>query len=301
MAEESYPIIGPPIDLVYPLYRQNEVRYWLNFICRRYSNRRQDKARGGVGPPLVDVKVPMPTNMLSSTQISYEPGKSNETPFIEAFRNGGIMNALKSFGNMVTDFIGDLTVGGHFGRVDMDKQENLFSEATPRVFSFSFAFISRNASEAASIARIAKAFDAYAHPFPDGLSFFGDGSNARQTHPPLWQWRPYTREFSGATKSAENNPGLLYWTSQPQTSVLTNVTIDKTPMNGIFAASNDLPIATTLNLTFAELEPNLNLLGDIASRSIVTGNFSNNAGGAPGTSVSNYFAPEAFGFNRRNY
>lgn len=270
------------VKLSYPFYRQNEVRYWLHFTARRYSNRRAQKAAGGRPGKLVDITLPMPTNMNSTSNVNYEIDQSNETPFIEVIQSslsklmsGDVLGAGRRLLGGVLDPLAesiiDLTVGGNLGRVSMDTGESLFQSANPRTFNFSFALIARNAAEASAIGRIAKAFESYALPFP-ATSLAGNISANAMIHPPLWTWSPYTTTPTGFgfAQTKDENANLEFWTSSPQTSVLTQVSVDKTPLNGIFASSNDAPIATIINLQYLELEPNMNVNGRIRSRSSVT-------------------------------
>ena len=270
------------VRLYYPFYRQNEVRYWLNFSARRYSNRRAEKAAGGRKGNLVKILLPMPTNMNSTSNVNYEVDQSNETPFIEVIKEsldklktGNFLGAgrrlLGGIFDPITESIIDLTVGGNLGRVSMDTGESLFQSANPRTFNFSFALIARTPAEATAIGRIAKAFESYALPFP-ATSLLGNISANAMIHPPLWSWKPYTTNPTGVGKAStlSQNSNLEFWTSSPQTSVLTQVSVDKTPLNGIFASSNDAPIATIINLQYLELEPNMNVNGRIRSRSAVT-------------------------------
>lgn len=270
------------VNLEYPEYRQNEVRYWLNFSARRYSNRRAEKAGGGRKGKLVDITLPMPTNMNSTSNVNYEIDQSNETPFIEVIQSsldqlmaGNVLGAAKrAIGGILdplSESIIDLTVGGNLGRVSMDTGESLFQSANPRTFNFSFALIARNASESTKIGRIAKAFEAYALPFP-ATSLAGNISANAMIHPPLWSWSPYvtTPTGFGFVQTKEQKPNLEFWTSSPQTSVLTQVSVDKTPLNTISGSGSDAPIATIITLQYLELEPNMNVNGRIRSRSAIT-------------------------------
>lgn len=270
------------VDLSYPEYRQNEVRYWLNFSARRYSNRRSEKAAGGRKGKLVNITLPMPTNMNSTSNVNYEVDQSNETPFIEVIQgsldqlmSGNVIGAAKrAIGGILdplAESIIDLTVGGNLGRVSMDTGESLFQSANPRTFNFSFALIARNASESTKIGRIAKAFESYALPFP-ATSLAGNISANAMIHPPLWSWSPYTTTPTGFgfAQTKEQNSNLEFWTSSPQTSVLTQVSVDKTPLNTISGSGSDAPIATIITLQYLELEPNMNVNGKIRSRSAIT-------------------------------
>ena len=270
------------VNLEYPEYRQNEVRYWLNFSARRYSNRREAKVAGGVKGKLVNILLPMPTNMNSTSNVNYEIDQSNETPFIEVIKDSmsdlmagnvikGTQRAIGGILDPVMESIIDLTVGGNLGRVSMDTGESLFQSANPRTFNFSFALIARNASESTKIGRIAKAFESYALPFP-ATSLAGNISANAMIHPPLWKWEPYvtTPTGFGFAQTKEKNSNLEFWTSSPQTSVLTQVSVDKTPLNTISGSGSDAPIATIINLQYLELEPNMNVNGRIKSRSAIT-------------------------------
>ncbi len=273
------------VDLYYPSYRQNEVRYWLTFSAKPYTNRRFEKAKGGVGRDLVKITLPMPTNMNSTSNVNYELDQSNETPFIEVIRSslgqlaqrdviGAMARVTRGILDPLVESIIDLTVGGNLGRVSMDTGENLFQSANPRTFNFSFALIARNAAESVTIGRIAKAFEAYALPFPAQtlLSTGSTLSTNAMIHPPLWRWTPYTTTPTGFgfARTRGQQPNLDFWTSSPQTSILTQVSIDKTPLNIISGSSEDAPIATIINLQYLELEPNMNVDGNIRSRSVVT-------------------------------
>ena len=276
------------VDLYYPSYRQNEVRYWLTFSAKPYTNRRFEKAKGGVGRKLVNITLPMPTNMNSTSNVNYELDQSNETPFIEVIRSslgqlsqGNFSGVFGAMGRLtrglldpLVESIIDLTVGGNLGRVSMDTGESLFQSANPRTFNFSFALIARDAAESVTIGRIAKAFEAYALPFP-AQSLLSTGSTLSTNamiHPPLWRWTPYTTTPTGFgfAQTKGQQPNLEFWTSSPQTSILTQVSVDKTPLNIISGSSEDAPIATIINLQYLELEPNMNVNGNIRSRSVVT-------------------------------
>ena len=146
--------------------------------------------------------------------------------------------------------LADLTVGGYIGLVDMDREELLFSGAGNRTFQFNFSMLARSNEEAVLISQLATAFEAHSLPEPSALT------NEKMFHPPLWQWYVF-----GSNGRQYRNLDAGTWTGFSQTSVLTDVRVNRTGAGGAFSSPIGDPIAITLSLSFTELEPNLRFPG----------------------------------------
>ena len=240
---------------------------WINFTARNYTNRRASRAAGGGNAlrgrgPLFQATLPVPPNMSSSSSIEYNEGESTTTPLIEGaltaagqqggfFRTlGGLVSQLPIVKGLSPSLLADLTVGGYIGLVDMDRQELLFSGAGNRTFQFNFSMLARSNEEAVLISQLATAFEAHSLPEPSNLT------NEKMYHPPLWQWYVF-----GSNGRQYRNLDAGTWTGFSQTSVLTDVRVNRTGAGGAFSTPIGDPIAITLSLSFTELEPNLRFPG----------------------------------------
>lgn len=263
--------------LRFPITGFKEIPLFITFTARDYTNRRANRVAGGGNffsqeSKLVQFTLPVPTNMTSSTNIDFERGKTNETPIIEGLLGmftdqgggarsfGSLLASLPLIGRIASpNFIRDITVGGQLGLVDQDRSEMLFNQAQFRTFQFNFSMVAKNRLDAERASEIANAAEAFALPSPDIV-------NQKMFHPPLWQWY-VTAQGAGKTETAK------LWAGQPQTSVLTAVTVNRTGAGGAFSVTDKSggsvpkPLVTNLSLTFTELEPNLQNLGEIISRS----------------------------------
>tara|TARA_Y100000114_G_C11680990_1_gene288579 strand:- start:59 stop:880 length:822 start_codon:yes stop_codon:yes gene_type:complete len=254
-------------EFTYPKVKPSEVQLWINFTARNYTNRRASRAAGGGNAlrgrgPLFQATLPVPPNMSSSSSIEYNEGESTTTPLIEGaltaagqqggfFRTlGGLVSQLPIVKGLSPSLLADLTVGGYIGLVDMDRQELLFSGAGNRTFQFNFSMLARSNEEAVLISQLATAFEAHSLPEPSNLT------NEKMYHPPLWQWYVF-----GSNGRQYRNLDAGTWTGFSQTSVLTDVRVNRTGAGGAFSTPIGDPIAITLSLSFTELEPNLRFPG----------------------------------------
>ena len=264
----------------FPATSFRDIKLFITFVAKNYSNRRESRTAGGGNyysgrDTIAEYTLPVPMNMTSSTNIDFDRGKTNETPFIESLlgmftSQGGGGRSLLSFatqlplvgGIISPSFIRDLTIGGQAGLVDQDRSEMLFNQANFRTFQFNFSMVARNEVDAAVASQIANGFETNAYPIPDKV-------NQSMRHPPLWQW------YVTASEGGKIASGKL-WAGQPQTSVLTSVTVNRTGGGGVYAVKDSgvgftdepQPLVTNLSLTYTELEPNLqDDNGNIISRS----------------------------------
>jgi hypothetical protein len=250
-------------EFTYPKVKPSEVQLWINFTARNYTNRRASRAAGGGNAlrgrgPLFQATLPVPPNMSSSSSIEYNEGESTTTPLIEgALTLGGQQGGfLRSVGGLVSQLpvvkglspslLADLTVGGYIGMVDMDRGELLFSGSGHRTFQFNFSMLARSDEEASLISQLATAFEAHSLPEPSAIT------NEKMFHPPIWQWYVF-----GNNGRQYRNLDAGIWTGFAQTSVLTDVRVNRTGAGGAYSSPSGDPIAITLSLSFTELEPNL--------------------------------------------
>ena len=262
----------------FPATSFKDIKLFITFVAKNYSNRREARTSGGGNyysgrDTIAEYTLPVPMNMTSSTNIDFDRGKTNETPFIESLlgmftSQGGGGRSLLSFATQLplpfsASFLRDLTVGGQAGLVDQDRSEMLFNQANFRTFQFNFSMVARNEVDAEIASQIANGFETNAYPIPDKV-------NQSMRHPPLWQW------YVTASEGGKIASGKL-WAGQPQTSVLTSVTVNRTGGGGVYSVKDSgigrggepQPLVTNLSsLTYTELEPNLqDDNGNIISRS----------------------------------
>ena len=254
-------------EFTYPKVKPSEVQLWINFTARNYTNRRASRAAGGGNllrgrGPLFQATLPVPPNMSSASNIKYEEGESTTTPLIEGaltatgqqggfFRTlGGLVSQIPVVKGLSPSLLADLTVGGYIGLVDMDREELLFAGAGNRTFQFNFSMLARSNEEASLISQLATAFEAHSLPEPSAVT------NEKMFHPPLWQWYVF-----GSNGRQFRNLDAGTWTGFSQTSVLTDVRVNRTGAGGAFSSPEGDPIAITLSLAFTELEPNLRFPG----------------------------------------
>ena len=261
----------------FPATSFKDIKLFITFVAKNYSNRREARTSGGGNyysgrDTIAEYTLPVPMNMTSSTNIDFDRGKTNETPFIESLlgmftSQGGGGRSLLSFATQLplpfsASFLRDLTVGGQAGLVDQDRSEMLFNQANFRTFQFNFSLVARNEVDAEIASQIANGFETNAYPIPDKV-------NQSMRHPPLWQW------YVTASEGGKIASGKL-WAGQPQTSVLTSVTVNRTGGGGVYSVKDSgigrggepQPLVTNLSLTYTELEPNLqDDNGNIISRS----------------------------------
>ena len=261
----------------FPATSFKDIKLFITFVAKNYSNRREARTSGGGNyysgrDTIAEYTLPVPMNMTSSTNIDFDRGKTNETPFIESLlgmftSQGGGGRSLLSFATQLplpfsASFLRDLTIGGQAGLVDQDRSEMLFNQANFRTFQFNFSLVARNEVDAEIASQIANGFETNAYPIPDRV-------NQSMRHPPLWQW------YVTASEGGKIASGKL-WAGQPQTSVLTSVTVNRTGGGGVYSVKDSgigrggepQPLVTNLSLTYTELEPNLqDDNGNIISRS----------------------------------
>tara|TARA_E500000318_G_C3520386_1_gene196140 strand:- start:239 stop:1045 length:807 start_codon:yes stop_codon:yes gene_type:complete len=246
----------------FPRSQSDEIQLWITFEARKYTNRQEGRAGGGgrqagLGgrDAIFSATLPVPPNMSSSVSANYERGETAVNPLIEgtlalAGEGEGRLRVLGSFVSKLPiikglspGFIADLTTSGYFGAVDMDQSEMRFTQMEHRNFQFNFNMIAKNNAESAAMEEIANGFEVNALPSPSRLT------NEKMFHPPLWSWYVMSKEgrqFNSRT-----------WAGQPQTSVLTDVRVNRTAAGGAYATNNGKPMAVNLALNFTELEPSL--------------------------------------------
>jgi len=256
--------------LRFPLVGSRDIPLYISFTARQYSNRRQSRTAGGGNlytgrDALFSAMLPVPINMTSASNIDYDRGKTNENAFIEGIlgmgsgQDGGgrslasLISNLPFLGGFSPSFLRDLTVGGNMGLVDQDRGEMLFNQAQFRTFQFNFSMVAKNSSDAQAASDISNGFETFSYPQPDL-------TNQSMLHPPLWQWYVLANTEDGKISSSK------LWAGQPQTSVLSSVTVNRTGAGGAYSVDGK-PLVTNLSLTFTELEPNLQLNGNLLSRS----------------------------------
>ena len=242
----------------FPRSQSDEIQLWITFEARKYTNRQEGRAAGGGRQfggrdAIFSATLPVPPNMSSSVSANYERGETAVNPLIEgamalAGEGEGRLRVLGSFASKLPiikglspGFIADLTTSGYFGAVDMDQSEMRFTQMEHRNFQFNFNMIAKNNEESAVMEAIASGFETNALPSPSRIT------NEKMFHPPLWSWYVMSREgrqFNSRT-----------WAGQPQTSVLTDVRVNRTAAGGAYATSSGKPMAINFALNYTELEP----------------------------------------------
>ena len=257
-------------EFTYPKEKPSEIELWINFTARNYTNRRASRVAGGGNrlrgrDPIFQATLPVPPSMASASSVSYDEGESTTNPAIEGlltaagqqggfFRTlGGLVSQLPIVKGLSPSLLADLTVGGYIGLVDMDKKELLFKDAGHRTFQFTFSMLARSNAEAELISQLATAFEAHSLPEPSNLT------NEKMFHPPLWQWYVF-----GRSGRQYRNLDAGTWTGFSQTSVLTDVRVNRTGAGGAYSTPTGDPLAINLSLSFTELEPNLRFPGSNA-------------------------------------
>ena len=91
----------------FPATSFKDIKLFITFVAKNYSNRREARTSGGGNyysgrDTIAEYTLPVPMNMTSSTNIDFDRGKTNETPFIESLlgmftSQGGGGRSLLSF------------------------------------------------------------------------------------------------------------------------------------------------------------------------------------------------------------
>lgn len=274
---------------------QSKVPVWMKFFCYEYNSSALGRAsaysRSQGGTPILtklktQIAVPAPVNFETNNQLAYT---KQLTPAIGAFGlpTGAItalanqipgaatvLNQLASAAanlseipyTLASSVIGSVT--GFGSEVGQDMHDLQFVGTGPtRQFNIQIYLPCLTWADSVAAGNIIRSFESFSLPtmFTTGL---GGGLTARYYHPPLWTFGIGPIGSFAFDKD---------WCGEPQLSVLKTVKTKRIPLdvNFISAFSNSgsfKPVAYTVGLIFAELEPSVRvtLPGEESSTSIMS-------------------------------
>ena len=237
---------------------EENVKMWFQFQCKEFSAIREDRLwdptslrGGGRGEALTTIILPMPPNLASEQRNNFS---SKNTPATFLVSEGLALEDSQleeAFGAVMSQL---MLQAQKFGLNVTDTKDNIFESSAPRTFSCKCAIIAKTLTEANIITNICQRFKLFS--LPTATAYRG-----RVQSPPFWTWAGYAI-IDGNPRPLDKEEQAT-WTDNAQISVLTNISIDRTgangltPISGKFDDDQILPIVTTLNLTFNEVEPNM--------------------------------------------
>jgi len=247
---------------------EENVKMWFQFQCKEFSAIREDRLwdptslrGGGRGEALTTIILPMPPNLASEQRNNFVSKNTPATFTVETSAGGiaGVIAGALSEDAQIVEAIN--AVGAQLslsaqraGLNTTDMKDNIFESSAPRTFSCKCAIIAKTLTEANIITNICQRFKLFS--LPTATAYRG-----RVQSPPFWTWAGYAI-IDGKVRPLDKEEQAT-WTDNAQISVLTNISIDRTgangltPISGKFDDDQILPIVTTLNLTFNEVEPNM--------------------------------------------
>ena len=214
---------------------KRDIRYWMNLQCDDYESKQMLRAGTFTGS-IADITLPAPNDLNAQADINYT----------EEERQGGMIDPSVSGlgwlfgGGFIIDKI-RAAFDVLLGRRDMDERDTTFKDAGFRKFDYNWTLVPKNKEDADQVNKIAQSFQVLAYP---SLSTFSGG--AKIIHPPIWNIQ--------ILDTAAGESGLYKWDMGPNICVLTKASI-KTANNGVYSTKDSYPAATTISLSFQELEP----------------------------------------------
>ena len=149
-----------PIDF----QEQNEIELWLNMKAFSFTSLKVVRQLD-----LQNLKcnmwLPMPTSMVTGTDISYSGGASEQGLLTKTVN---AVTTLGSIGNLFTGVLGffeDVSgVSNALGKRDMDQRENIFNGANLREHKFDWTFVPKTPEASARLFAMAYRLNALAYP-----------------------------------------------------------------------------------------------------------------------------------------
>ena len=237
---------------------EENVKLWFQFQCKEFSAIREDRLwdptslrGGGKGGPLTTIILPMPPNLASEQRNNFSSKNTPATFLVSEGVTFEDSQLEEAFGAVKAQL---MLQAQKFGLNVTDMKDNVFESSAPRTFSFKYVMIAKTLAEANIITNICQRFKLFS--LPTATAYRG-----RVQSPPFWTWAGFSI-IDGKVKKLDKEEQAT-WTDNAQISVLSNISIDRTGANGITPVSGKfdddqiLPIVTTLNLTFNEVEPNM--------------------------------------------
>ena len=274
LTERSLNLIFPALDDI-----RTKIPLWMKFYCYEYSSSAFGRAatltnaQGGGGFDTIPglrtfqkaaIFLPAPTSFETSNNHRYQADKTSSMNLFSSVLGDAISDAaetalgvnLQSAANEITQIVNGLELAfsnatGLASEIELDQNDNQYKSAGPsRSFEMRFQLPCITVEDSMIAAKIIRAFEALS--LPTARSIFSLTST-KSYHPPVWVFgigpidqRKYDQD----------------WTGQPQLSVLRGVKFRQTAFDTNSLAAIGYPgkqllkpIAYTLTLSFAELEP----------------------------------------------
>ena len=245
----------------------DDVQLWFEFSTKKFSPLKDERkwdpvagSGGGVGPAEVKLVLPAPPNLASDQKNNYSIKQTSATYFINAFGDDSTFANLlgeQEIGEAILRQLGLISgAEARAGAGITDFTDTVFESTPGRQFSFKYVMIAKTMEEARVITNICQQFKLFS--LPTATYFRG-----RIEVPNFWTWRVLDYDYKALSQFEQST-----WTDDAQISILSNVSIDRTGAAGITPISEAttdsegnvtgttiLPIVTTLNLSFIEVEP----------------------------------------------